>query len=208
MLGKIEGRRRRGQQRMRWLDSITYSMDMSFNKLWELVMDLWELVSSGKPGVLQSMMLQRVGHDWLTELNWGSFHCHSLCPTFGLIHSKEEMLHCSSWASRWLYRNTQAERHPLCTVTKDPVPQDWGSLFLTKESLPSATLQSCLSFSDDRSSKALTTLYKNILYVCIFKQILFPNSQSTISPYKTVVLQSTDFPPKTETLKLATIYTA
>ena len=62
MLGKIEGRRRRGWQRMRWLGSITNSMDMNLSELWELVMDREAF------GVLQSMGSQRVGHDWATVL--------------------------------------------------------------------------------------------------------------------------------------------
>ena len=63
MLGGIGGRRRRGWQRMRWLDGITDSMGMSLSELRR-----WWL--TGRPGVLWFMGSQRVGHDCVTELNW------------------------------------------------------------------------------------------------------------------------------------------
>ena len=63
MLGKIEGGRRRGQRRMRWLDGITDSMDMGLG-------DSGRWWWTGRPGRLQFMGSQTVGHYWVTEPNW------------------------------------------------------------------------------------------------------------------------------------------
>ena len=112
MLGKIEGRKRRGWQRMRCLDDITDSMDMS----WASSRSWWW---TGKPGVLQSIGLQRTRHDWATELTdwfysiWSHFQQFLLwvapCPGMELLSSN--LLLCGSPCLRFS-RRPVAPLHP------------------------------------------------------------------------------------------------
>ena len=97
MLGGIEGRRRRGWQRMRWLDGITHSMGMNLGKPREL----W---GTGKPGVLWFMGLQTVGHNWGTELNWTELECIYSNDRFILFIEREKFSLSTSilnWTEIW-----------------------------------------------------------------------------------------------------------
>jgi len=153
MLGKIESRRRRGWQRIRWLDGITDSMDMSLGKLWELVMgrEAWHVVVHGI-----SKSQTRLS-DW-TELNWtkleplllhimGLHVPHGFDPWVGKITWRREWIPTSVFLSR----NSHGQRSLTGYSSQDlRVRQNWSYLAHMDAQLRNVLqLLSTLSLSSD-----------------------------------------------------------
>ena len=125
MLGKIEGRSRRGQQRMRWLDGITDVMNMSLIWWW-----------TGKPGMLQSMGSQRVGHDWAAELNWDRQHA---CVLSHFNHV--QLFGTPSTVAHQVSLSTGVSRQEHCSGFPCPPPGELIHPGIEHTSLASSALQ-------------------------------------------------------------------